>query len=40
MRPADELTSRRILVEPDRWHAAPRPYTVDPYGLVAKAGTW
>ncbi|MET7795556.1 helix-turn-helix transcriptional regulator [Streptomyces decoyicus] len=70
-RPAAELTSRRILVEPDRWHAAPRPdpdlealyaavlsdrrlriryrhsgqtalraYTVDPYGLVAKAGTW
>ncbi|MFI6943171.1 helix-turn-helix transcriptional regulator [Streptomyces sp. NPDC050418] len=72
-RPAAELTSRRILVEPDRWNAAPRPesgtgletlyaavlsdrrlrvryrhsgrttlrtYTVDPYGLVAKAGTW
>lgn len=70
-RPAAELTSRRILVEPDRWHAPPRPetnledlyaavlsdrrlrvryrhggrtelrtYTVDPYGLVAKAGIW
>ncbi|MFD3423038.1 helix-turn-helix transcriptional regulator [Streptomyces decoyicus] len=70
-RPVAELTRRRILVEPDRWHAAPRPdadlealyaavlsdrrlrvryrhsgqtalrtYTVDPYGLVAKAGTW
>ncbi|MFI1678188.1 helix-turn-helix transcriptional regulator [Streptomyces sp. NPDC020607] len=70
-RPVAELTSSRILVEPDRWHAAPRPeadlealyaavlsdrrlrvryrhsgrttlrtYTVDPYGLVAKAGTW
>lgn len=70
-RPAAELTSRRILVDPDRWYAAPRPetdlealyaavlsdrrlrvryrhsgrteprtYTVDPYGLVAKAGTW
>ncbi|MEV6202699.1 YafY family protein [Streptomyces sp. NPDC051771] len=70
-RPAAELTSRRILVDPDRWHAAPSPetdvealyaavltdrrlrvryrhgdqtalrtYTVDPYGLVAKAGTW
>ncbi|MFI6290486.1 helix-turn-helix transcriptional regulator [Nonomuraea sp. NPDC050790] len=70
-RPAAELTSRRILVDPDRWLAAPRPdsdlaalhtavftdlrlriryrhsdqpaphtYTVDPYGLVAKAGTW
>lgn len=72
-RPAAELTSRRILVDPDRWmsgprtavdldtlHTAvftdcrlriryrhsgatrPRTYTVDPYGLVAKAGsgTW
>ncbi|MFH8568777.1 helix-turn-helix transcriptional regulator [Streptomyces sp. NPDC017993] len=71
-RPAAELTSRRILVDPDRWMArpahptvdvdelntavftdrrlrlryrhsgttAPRTYTVDPYGLVAKAGTW
>ncbi|MGW9176872.1 helix-turn-helix transcriptional regulator [Streptomyces decoyicus] len=70
-RPVAELTRRRILVDPDRWHAAPRPdtdlealyaavlsdrrlrvryrhsgqtalrtYTVDPYGLVAKAGTW
>ncbi|MGW2635188.1 helix-turn-helix transcriptional regulator [Streptomyces chattanoogensis] len=70
-RPAAELTSRRILIEPDRWHAAARPetdlgslyaavlsdrrlriryrhsgqsalrtYTLDPYGLVAKAGTW
>ncbi|MET9804251.1 YafY family protein [Streptomyces sp. NPDC006368] len=70
-RPAAELTSRRILVDPDRWlrgpapavdlgtlHDAvfadrrlrlryrhsgartPRTYTVDPYGLVAKAGVW
>ncbi|MEU6994182.1 YafY family protein [Streptomyces sp. NPDC046465] len=70
-RPAAELTSRRVLVEPYRWRAAlrpetdlealyaavlsdrrlrvryrhggqstPRTYTVDPYGLVAKAGTW
>ncbi|MEV4225032.1 YafY family protein [Nonomuraea sp. NPDC049725] len=70
-RPAAELTSRRILVDPDRWLAGPRPdfqldtlldavladrrlrlryrhsgqravrgYTVDPYGLVAKAGVW
>ena len=70
-RPAAELTSRRILVDPDRWLTGPRPsvdlgvlntavftdrrlriryrhggetrthsYTVDPYGLVAKAGTW
>lgn len=70
-RPAAELTSRRILVDPDRWLAGPSPsadldtlntavftdrrlrigyrhggdtavnaYTVDPYGLVAKAGTW
>ncbi|OEU90776.1 DNA-binding transcriptional regulator [Streptomyces abyssalis] len=70
-RPAAELTSRRILVDPDRWLTRPQPwvdldtlntavftdrrlriryrhggetathtYTVDPYGLVAKAGTW
>ncbi|MEO3754585.1 WYL domain-containing protein [Streptomyces sp. B6B3] len=69
-RPAAELTSRRVLVDPDRWlvgrpsadlgvlqdavfadrrlrigyrhsgAAEPRTYTVDPYGLVAKAGTW
>lgn len=70
-RPAAELTSRRILVDPERWHAGPRSdtdlealyaavlsdrrlhiryrhsgrralrgYTVDPYGLVAKAGAW
>ncbi|MFD7975779.1 helix-turn-helix transcriptional regulator [Streptomyces sp. NPDC059071] len=70
-RPAAELTSRRILVDPDRWMSAPRPdvdldvltravfadrrlalryrgsgapapkaYTVDPYGLVVKAGVW
>lgn len=70
-RPAAELTSRRILVDPERWLATPRThtdvgdlhaavvgdvrvriryrhgdeprertYTVDPYGLVAKAGTW
>ncbi|GAA2506337.1 YafY family protein [Streptomyces gobitricini] len=70
-RPAAELTSRRILVDPDRWLRAPGPaidlgvlhdavladrrlrlryrhsgtgtpraYTVDPYGLVAKAGVW
>lgn len=86
-RPAAELTSRRILVDPDRWMAGAvtregagagasagadgggpvdldvlhtavfadrrlriryrhsgestrRTYTVDPYGLVAKAGTW
>lgn len=79
-RPAAELTSRRILVDPDRWLSGPRDprgrtgapgavdldvlhtavfadrrlrlryrhsgaaaartYTVDPYGLVAKAGTW
>jgi predicted DNA-binding transcriptional regulator YafY len=70
-RPAAELTSRRILVDPGRWLAGPQPavdldvlntavftdrrlriryrhggetathrYTVDPYGLVAKAGTW
>lgn len=70
-RPAAELASRRILVDPDRWLGGPRPttdlgalhtavftdrrlriryrhsgetrlrtYTVDPYGLVAKAGIW
>lgn len=70
-RPAAELTSRRILVDPDRWMVAPgaaaeldtlssavfadrrlvlryrhsgttrlRRYTVDPYGLVVKAGVW
>ncbi|MFC3996460.1 helix-turn-helix transcriptional regulator [Nocardiopsis sediminis] len=70
-RPAAELTSRRILVDPGRWMAPPMPdvdvdalytavlsdrrlriryrhsgadreraYTVDPYGLVAKAGVW
>ncbi|MGW7514731.1 helix-turn-helix transcriptional regulator [Streptomyces sp. NPDC054796] len=70
-RPAAELTSRRILVDPERWRAGPRSavdldtlhtavfadrrlrlryrhggetrhrtYTVDPYGLVSKAGTW
>lgn len=70
-RPAAELTSRRVLVDPDRWLSGARPavdlgilstavfsdrrlriryrhgggtsthnYTVDPYGLVAKAGTW
>ncbi|MFJ1744847.1 helix-turn-helix transcriptional regulator [Streptomyces sp. NPDC088116] len=70
-RPAAELTSRRILVDPERWMRAPRPpvdldqlstavfadrrlrlryrhsgtteqraYTVDPYGLVVKAGVW
>ncbi|MGW7556553.1 helix-turn-helix transcriptional regulator [Streptomyces rimosus] len=70
-RPAAELTSRRILVDPGRWLSGPRPavdldtlhtavfadrrlrlryrhsgetrtrtYTVDPYGLVSKAGTW
>ncbi|MFH8346736.1 helix-turn-helix transcriptional regulator [Streptomyces sp. NPDC018045] len=70
-RPAAELTSRRILVDPGRWRTGPRPavdldtlhtavfadrrlrlryrhsgeseartYTVDPYGLVSKAGTW
>lgn len=84
-RPAAELTSRRILVDPDRWMAGAgtraragavtgtdgsgpvdldvlhtavfadrrlriryrhsgestrHTYTVDPYGLVAKAGTW
>ncbi|MFE3522089.1 helix-turn-helix transcriptional regulator [Streptomyces sp. NPDC059161] len=70
-RPAAELTSRRILVDPERWmrtaapavdldvlntavfadrrlrlryrHSgakAPNTYTVDPYGLVVKAGVW
>ncbi|MGW7414666.1 helix-turn-helix transcriptional regulator [Streptomyces sp. NPDC054863] len=70
-RPAAELTSRRIIVDPVRWLRAPssdadlgvlheavfadrrlrlryrhsgaaevRTYTVDPYGLVAKAGVW
>ncbi|MEU4267088.1 WYL domain-containing protein [Streptomyces sp. NPDC026092] len=70
-RPAAELTSRRILVDPDRWMRtpqaavdldvlnravfadrrvrlqyrsggapAPKAYTVDPYGLVVKAGVW
>ncbi|NYI05472.1 helix-turn-helix transcriptional regulator [Allostreptomyces psammosilenae] len=70
-RPVAELTSRRILVDPDRWMTPPRPavdldvlhtavftdrrlrvryrhggdtrvrrYTVDPYGLVSKGGTW
>ena len=70
-RPAAELTSRRILVDPERWLTGPQSavdldvlstavftdcrlriryrhggetrthdYTVDPYGLVAKAGTW
>ncbi|MFC9427963.1 helix-turn-helix transcriptional regulator [Streptomyces sp. NPDC056987] len=70
-RPAAELISRRILVDPERWMrpqgppveldelttavftdrrlrlryrhggtATPRAYTVDPYGLVVKAGVW
>ncbi|MET9860824.1 WYL domain-containing protein [Streptomyces smyrnaeus] len=70
-RPVAELTSRRILVDPDRWLNGPRAevelevlhtavftdrrlrlryrhsgesrlrtYTVDPYGLVSKAGVW
>ncbi|NLU69635.1 WYL domain-containing protein [Streptomyces sp. HNM0574] len=70
-RPAAELTSRRILVDPGRWRAGEpaavdldtlhpavladrrlriryrhsgetetHRYTVDPYGLVAKAGVW
>ena len=70
-RPAADLMSRRVLVDPERWWQAPRPdvdidvlhtavfadrrlviryrhsenprvhtYTVDPYGLVFKAGTW
>ncbi|CAL9325366.1 hypothetical protein SUDANB51_00973 [Streptomyces sp. enrichment culture] len=71
-RPAAELTSRRLLIDPDGWLSGPRQdasgmdelydavladrrlrisyrhsgsasvhtYTVDPYGLVSKAGTW
>ncbi|MEN8650768.1 YafY family protein [Streptomyces sp. 21So2-11] len=70
-RPAAELTSRRILIDPVRWLSGPQPavdlaqlhaavftdrrlllryrhsgadevrtYTVDPYGLVVKAGVW
>ncbi|MFC8829295.1 helix-turn-helix transcriptional regulator [Streptomyces sp. NPDC057137] len=70
-RPAAERTSRRIIVDPERWMRAGRPavdldvlntavfadrrlrlsyrhsgttetrtYTVDPYGLVVKAGVW
>ena len=70
-RPAADLMSRRILVDPERWWQVPREkedidvlhaavfsdcrlviryrhsddpavhtYTVDPYGLVFKAGTW
>lgn len=70
-RPAAEQTSRRIIVDPERWMRAGRPvvdldvlstavfadrrlrlsyrhsgtteartYTVDPYGLVVKAGVW
>ncbi|WP_028813101.1 helix-turn-helix transcriptional regulator [Streptomyces flavidovirens] len=70
-RPVAELSSRRVLIDPDRWLAGPRAeaglevlytavladrrlsigyrhsgstklnrYTVDPYGLVCKAGTW
>jgi predicted DNA-binding transcriptional regulator YafY len=70
-RPAADLMSRRILVDPERWWQAPREkvdidvlhtavfadcrlviryrhsddpavhtYTVDPYGLVFKAGVW
>ncbi|WP_326689319.1 YafY family transcriptional regulator [Streptomyces sp. NBC_01795] len=70
-RPAAELTSRRILIDPGRWLTGPRSevdldvlhtavfadqrlriryrhggspeqhtYTVDPYGLVSKAGVW
>ncbi|MBY8865675.1 helix-turn-helix transcriptional regulator [Streptomyces sennicomposti] len=71
-RPAAELTSERILVDPVRWkrgdgaaevdlgtlqqavfadrrlrlsyrrsgETTPRDYTVDPYGLVNKAGVW
>ncbi|MER5883280.1 WYL domain-containing protein [Streptomyces sp. NPDC001941] len=72
-RPAAELTSRRIIVDPVRWRTGARPegvvdvgalydavfadlrlrldyrhggarttrtYTVDPYGLVVKAGVW
>ncbi|GAA2424478.1 helix-turn-helix transcriptional regulator [Streptomyces glaucus] len=70
-RPAAELTSRRLLIDPDGWsggrrdhsgldelhdavladrrlriayrhsgRAAVDVYSVDPYGLVSKAGTW
>ncbi|WP_327326227.1 YafY family transcriptional regulator [Streptomyces sp. NBC_01210] len=70
-RPAAELTSRRILVDPASWMRVPQPavdldvlnsavftdrrlrlryrhsgtteprtYTLDPYGLVVKAGVW
>lgn len=70
-RPAAELTSRRVLIDPEGWHGgrsedrglrdlhdavltdrrldiayrhsgqtSVRPYTVDPYGLVFKAGVW
>jgi predicted DNA-binding transcriptional regulator YafY len=70
-RPAADLMSRRILVDPERWWQIPREevdievlhsavfadrrlviryrhsedpeahtYTLDPYGLVFKAGTW
>lgn len=70
-RPAAELTSQRVLVDPARWMSAARPvehlttlqaavfadrrlvlryrhsgerevrrYTLDPYGLVHKAGVW
>jgi predicted DNA-binding transcriptional regulator YafY len=73
-RPDADLTSRRILIDPVRWHGAPGPgqpdpglavfqqavfsdrrlrlcyrhgrdnrmrtYTLDPYGLVNKAGVW
>lgn len=70
-RPAAERTSRRIIVDPERWMRAGRPvidldvlntavfadrrlrlsyrhsgtteartYTLDPYGLVVKAGVW
>ena len=71
LRPAADLMSRRILVDPERWWQVPpeevdidmlhtavfadrrlliryrhsdgpdvHTYTVDPYGLVFKAGTW
>ncbi|MFG3392364.1 helix-turn-helix transcriptional regulator [Streptomyces parvus] len=70
-RPAAELTSRRLMIDPQGWlagqheetdvtrlyeavltdcrlrisyrhsgNATPRTYTVDPYGLVSKAGAW
>ncbi|MFI6415717.1 helix-turn-helix transcriptional regulator [Streptomyces sp. NPDC050585] len=70
-RPAAELTSRRLLIDPEGWHGGQREetcldelheavladrrlriayrhsgrsavntYTVDPYGLVSKAGVW